>query len=149
MRLNKIALGKADYSQFISEISQMTREWFSAMANAPEQHFLSGRETELFCPYCGKPLERLSTVCKCSGYSEEENACHFRMSTYICGIRLPEDVILQLLQKGCYGLIKGFKSKAGKKFSAYLVLNRETGKITFDFISEQEKICIVHSAMLQ
>ena len=132
MRLNQIALGKADYSQFISEISQVTREWFSAVANAPEQHFSSGTEAELFCPHCGKPLTRLSTVCKCP-------ACQFHMTTYICGVRLPEDMILQLLQKGRSGLIKGFKSKAGKKFSAYLVLNRETGEITFDFTSEQEK----------
>ena len=132
IRLNQIALGRADYSQFIREISQITREWFSAVANAPEQHFSSGMETELFCPNCRKLLTRLSTVCKCSD-------CQFHISTYICGVRLSEEVILQLLQKGRSGLIKGFKSKAGKKFNAWLVLNRETGEITFDFTSEQEK----------
>ena len=132
MKLNQIAMGKADYSQFIREISQVTREWFSAVADAPEQHFSNGTQTELFCPNCKKSLTRLSTVCKCPD-------CQFHMSTYICKVRLSEDVILQLLQKGRSGLVKGFQSKAGKKFNAYLVLNRETGEITFDFTSEQEK----------
>ncbi len=139
MKLNQIAMGQADSSQFISEISQITREWFSAVANAPEHHFSTGTQTELFCPHCGKPLTRLSTVCKCSAYSKEENACHFHMNTYICGVRLTEEIILQLLKKGRSNLVKGFQSKAEKKFNAYLVLNPETGEITFDFTSEQEK----------
>ncbi len=132
MKLNQIAMGKADYSQFIREISQITREWFSAVANAPEQHFSNGTQTNLFCPNCGKPLTRLSTVCKCP-------ECQFHMSTYICKVRLSEEIILQLLKKGRSNFVKGFQSKAGKKFNAYLVLNRETGEITFDFTSEQEK----------
>ncbi len=61
------------------------------------------------------------------------------MSTYICGQRLTEDAIQSLLNRGRSGLIKGFKAKTGKKFSAYLVLNRENGDITFDFTSEAEK----------
>ncbi|MBR0483160.1 MAG: topoisomerase C-terminal repeat-containing protein, partial [Oscillospiraceae bacterium] len=132
MKLNQIAMGKADYSQFIREISQVTREWFSAVANAPEQHFSNGTQTDLFCPNCGKPLTRLSTVCKCP-------ECQFHISTYICKVRLSEEIILQLLKKGRSNLVKGFQSKAGEKFNAYLVLNRETGEITFDFTSEQEK----------
>ncbi|MEE5994295.1 MAG: DNA topoisomerase [Oscillospiraceae bacterium] len=132
MRLNQIAIGKADYSQFIREISQVTREWFSAVANAPEQHFSNGTQIDLSCPNCGKSLTRLSTVCKCP-------ECQFHMSTYICKVRLSEEIILQLLKKGRSHLMKGFQSKNGKKFNAYLVLNQETGEITFDFTSEQEK----------
>ena len=61
------------------------------------------------------------------------------MQTYICGQRLTEDAIQSLLNHGRSGLIKEFKAKSGKKFSAYLVLNRENGEITFDFTSEAEK----------
>jgi DNA topoisomerase-3 len=61
------------------------------------------------------------------------------MSTYICKVRLSEEIILQLLKKGRSNFVKGFQSKARKKFNAYLVLNRKTGEITFDFTSEQEK----------
>ena len=139
MRLNHIALGKENPAQFIADISQTTRAWFAAVAGAPEQHFGKAVQVELSCPNCGKSLTRLSTVCKCSAYSKDESACYFHMSTYICGQRLGDDVIQTLLNKGRSGLIRGFKAKSGKKFNAYLVLNRETGEITFDFSSEAEK----------
>ena len=139
MRLNQIALGKENPAQFIADISQTTRDWFAQVAGAPEQHFGSEIQTDLTCPHCGKPLTRLATVCKCSGYSKEDGACHFRMGTYICGQRLTEDVISALLKRGRSGLVRGFKAKSGKKFAAYLVLDRETGEITFDFTSEAEK----------
>ena len=138
-RLNNIALGKENPAQFVSDISQTTREWFAAVTKSSEQHFESPVQSEFSCPNCGKPLERLSTICKCSAFPKEENACHFHMSTYICGQRLTEDVIEILLKRGRSGLIKGFKAKSGKKFNAYLVLNRESGEITFDFSSEAEK----------
>ena len=139
MRLNNIALGKENPAQFIADISQTTRDWFAQVAGAPEQHFGAETQMNLTCPNCGKSLTRLATVCKCSGYSKDEGACHFRMSTYICGQRLTEDVISTLLKRGRSGLIKGFKAKSGKKFAAYLLLNRETGDVTFDFTSEAEK----------
>ena len=139
MRLNNIALGRENPAQFIADISQTTREWFAAIASAPEQHFGTAAQLELSCPNCGKPLTQLSTVCKCSAYSKDENACHFHMRTYICGQRLNDDVIQMLLNKGRSGLIKGFKSKSGKKFNAYLVLNRENGEIIFDFTTDAEK----------
>ena len=139
MRLNNIALGKENPAQFIADISQTTRDWFAAVAGAPEHHFGTAAQLEFSCPHCGKPLTRLATVCKCSTYSKDENACHFHMSTYICGQRLSDDTIQTLLNRGRSGLIKGFKAKTGKKFNAYLVLNRETGEITFDFSSEAEK----------
>ena len=139
MRLNNIALGKEDPAQFVRDIMQTTQSWYNAVAGAPEQHFGTATQTELFCPSCGKPLERLSTVCKCSGYGKGEGDCHFRMSTYICGVRLTEDDIVRLLQKDRSGLVKVFKAKSGKKFNAYLVLDKGTGDITFDFTSEAEK----------
>ena len=139
MRLNNIAPGKENPAQFVADISQTTREWFAAVAGAPEQHFGTAVQADLFCPNCDKPLTRLATVCKCSAYSKDENACHFRMSTYICGQRLNDEVIQMLLNRGRSRLIKGFKAKSGKKFNAYLVPDRETGEITFDFTSEAEK----------
>ena len=139
MRLNNIALGKENPARFVSDIIGTTQSWYSAIAGAPEQHFGKAAQAELFCPSCGKPRERLATVCKCSGYSKDETACHFKMSTYICGVRLAEEDIVKLLQKGRSNLIKGFKAKSGKKFNAYLVLDKSTGDITFDFTSEAEK----------
>ena len=139
MRLHDIACGREDAARFIADISQTTRDWFAQIAGAPEQHFGSAPQTALLCPHCGKPLTRLATVCKCAGDPKDETACHFRMSTYICGVRLPEETIVQLLAQGRSGFIKGFKARSGKKFGAYLVLNRETGEVTFDFTADWEK----------
>lgn len=150
MRLNNIALGKENPAQFIADISQTTQEWFAAVADAPEQHFGTAVQSDLTCPNCGKPLEQLSTVCKCSAYSKDENACHFHMNTYICGQRLTDDVIQTLLNRGRSGFVRGFKARSGKRFNAYLVLNRENGEITFDFTSEAEKMLqcpFCHSSM--
>ncbi len=140
MRLNNIALGRENMSQFVGDIMQTARRWFAEVAAAPERHIGRAEQAAaLSCPACGKPLERLSTVCRCSELGKNEEDCHFRMSTYICGVRLSQEDTVQLLKSGRSGLIKGFKSKAGKKFSAYLVLDKSSGEITFDFSSEAEK----------
>ena len=47
--------------------------------------------------------------------------------------------ISQLLNKGRTGLIKGFVSKSGKKFNAYLVIDSESKDIKFDFLSDRER----------
>lgn len=47
--------------------------------------------------------------------------------------------VAQLLNKGRTGLLKGFVSKSGKKFNAYLVIDKESGDIKFDFMSEKER----------
>lgn len=39
----------------------------------------------------------------------------------------------ELLKKGRTGMIKGFKSKAGKSFEARLVLDENTGKVNYEF----------------
>ena len=41
--------------------------------------------------------------------------------------------VIRLIEKGKTSLIKGFKSKAGKEFDAYLVVDKTTKKIKFEF----------------
>ena len=52
---------------------------------------------------------------------------------------MSEKEIQKLLTKGRTGLIKGFTSKSGKKFNAYLVIDPETKDIKFDFLSDKER----------
>lgn len=80
------------------------------------------------CPKCGKQgLRFLTSVCKCS-----DEACDFVMYRNCGGKKLTDDIFIELLSEGKTRLIKGFTSKAGKRFDAYLILNSEC-KVVYEF----------------
>lgn len=92
----------------------------------------------------GKPdfsiSEPFSCVCpKCNGEVRETpkafncKSCDFRVWSIIADKKLTENQVKTLLQKGKTGVIKGFKSKAGKAFDAILVLNRDSWQVNFEF----------------
>lgn len=80
------------------------------------------------CPKCGKQgLRFLTSVCKCS-----DESCDFVMFRNCGGKKLADDIFIELLSEGKTRLIKGFTSKAGKRFDAYLILNSEC-KVAYEF----------------
>ena len=90
----------------------------SAQAEGPE-------ETDFKCPVCGKPLIR-----KTSGAyacSDNPGSCQYILWNKWCGKELRDTQMKALLSGKTTPEIKGFKSKAGKTFSAKLKL--EDGKI--------------------
>ena len=50
-----------------------------------------------------------------------------------CGKAIATEQVIKLIEKGKTSLIKGFKSKAGKEFDAYLVVDKTAKKIKFEF----------------
>lgn len=85
--------------------------------------------TSLVCPVCGKPLQENSKAFGCSGWRE---GCTFTVWKTIAGKTLTAKQVSDLVSNGRTGLIKGFVSKNGKSFDAYLVLDNDT-KIKFEF----------------
>ncbi len=78
------------------------------------------------CPLCrGNVLE------KYKGFSCD--SCDFIIWNKIAGRKTSKALVQVLLSKGKSQVLKGFRSKAGKKFSAALVL--KNGKVEFDFNS--------------
>lgn len=76
------------------------------------------------CPQCkGSVIEKLKTYACCD--------CDFIIWKSIAKRPISKTLIQVLLNKGHTEVLKGFKSKAGKPFSASLVLKE--GKITFQF----------------
>lgn len=134
MRLNNIALGKEDYHVFIEDMKRTAQEWYAAIAGDKANHFLSSAEQGMKCPVCGKQIRQTKFGYGCSGYTKEGDGCKFAFSNPLCGVKLSEKVIRQLIEDGRTGLIEGFKSKKnpGKTFSAYLIVDPETGNIEFD-----------------
>ena len=69
----------------------------------------------------------------CSNYKNDKSGCNFNIGE-IAGVRLEEEQVKELLSKGHTPTIRGFKSKAGKRFDACLKLKKdETGKTSVDF----------------
>lgn len=75
------------------------------------------------CPKCKKGMIRFfDSVIKCSLNKKEDSQCNFVIFREMAHKKLTDSVIKQLLNKKKTGIIKGFKSKAGKEFDAYVVL---------------------------
>lgn len=82
------------------------------------------------CPKCGSPVVETKKSFGCSAWKEK--GCKFAIWKTTAGKRISEAQAKQLLTRGRTGELKGFKSKAGRQFSAALVLDDEK-KVRFDF----------------
>lgn len=102
-----------------------------------EPKLLEGLE----CPVCGAAIEITPYGYSCVKHRENPEACYFSVGS-IAGKALSVDDLTQLLTKERTQTLRGFKSKAGKKFDACLVLAKEEdGKISirFDFENTEAK----------
>ena len=124
-RLNGIASGTENADQFKSDIEKELTFWCDKVKEAPAGCIQSESKIELNCPICGTKLKKKSWGYACSG-------CSFTLGT-IAGKKLTADQMEALLTKGKTGKISGFRSKAGKPFSAILIWNKEKKSIDFFF----------------
>ncbi|BAU16975.1 DNA topoisomerase [Prevotella intermedia] len=86
------------------------------------------------CPKCGNESVGIYTkVAKC-----RHEGCDFHIFREICGTLLSEDNIRDLLTTGRTPILNGLTSKAGKKFTARLILN-EDYTTSFEFESRKGK----------
>ncbi|MBW3779592.1 DNA topoisomerase III [Aeromonas veronii] len=81
------------------------------------------------CPSCKSPIINGPKVCACT-------QCAFKVWRTVLGKTLTDNQLETLIGKRKTGLLKGFTSKAGKKFDALLTL-ADDGKVGFEF--EQKK----------
>ena len=76
---------------------------------------------QLLCPKCkNQQLIIRDKIVKCP-----DEPCNWIQFRNICGVQLGVEEIANLLEKGKTSLIQGMKSKGGKKFNAYIVLNEK------------------------
>lgn len=103
----------------------------------------AGRPIGVKCPVCGGGLVTTPFGYGCSNYKNDKSGCNFNIGE-IAGIQLSEEQVKELAEKGHTETIRGFKSKAGKKFDACLRLARqeETGRLSpvFDFENAQPQV---------
>jgi DNA topoisomerase-3 len=82
---------------------------------------------ELFCPKCKNQLLIREKIVKCP-----DDKCGWVQFRLVCGVQLSIAEIESLINKWKSPLIKGMKSKAGKSFNAFIVLN-DKGETSFEF----------------
>ena len=86
---------------------------------------------ELLCPICSAKVIKGKYGYFCS--AKQEKGCTFSIGLEMCGKKIPDTQAERLITKGKTTLIKGFKSKSGKDFDAYLVFDKKQNKVTFEF----------------
>ena len=131
LALSAIEAGKASVEDFSARIKDYTAEIcreLLALQIAQSQY------PTYRCPMCGKDAVGIfSKVAKC-----KSEGCTFHVFREICGIALSEAQMKDLLKTKRTTLIKGFQSKAGKKFNAHLIL-RGDGSTAFEFDNSSSK----------
>lgn len=125
MALQKIENNEADAMAFHNDMeayaTAITQELLE-MFIAKEKH------PELTCPKCkSHQLLIWDKVVKCP-----DAACNWLLFRSVCGAQLSIADVEALVHKNKTSLIKGMKSKTGKKFDAYIVM-KDNGETAFEF----------------
>ncbi|HUW63222.1 MAG TPA: DNA topoisomerase 3 [Spirochaetia bacterium] len=130
-----IERGAAPADDWIEEIKKFTREVVHiAREQEPAGHALAERGIALGkCPVCGREVVEYPKSYGCCGYKD---GCKFAVWKAIAGKKITAKQAQILLAKGRTGVLKGFKSKAGKSFDAALVLGQQ-GKVDFHFPGDE------------
>lgn len=100
------------------------------------------RKIGVKCPICDGELVTTPFGFGCANYKADKSGCNFNIGE-IAGITPTEEQVKVLFENGHTDTIRGFKSKAGKKFDAALKLEKtEDGKvnITFDFTDVEPEV---------
>ena len=106
------------------------REYFRAHDSSVEEDTDTGFFGDVVgeCPLCKNQVKRGKFGYGCMGYKQ---GCTFRVGSHICGRSISVSNVKLLLETGRTSKIRGFISKNGKNFDAYLKI--ADGKCVFDF----------------
>lgn len=112
-----------DISQFVDSLVQETKKTYSKNQISFQKQGIAT------CPKCGKQVQEYPKSFSCES---GKNGCGFTIWKSIAGKTITKAQALKLISKGKTDRIKGFTSKAGKPFDAYLVLQQDYS-ISFQF----------------
>lgn len=129
-KLQDMEKGTCTDSEFMHDIESfvynITSKYCSTVENTAFQkkHNTIGK-----CPKCGKDVVVWQKSYSCES---GKNGCGFIIWKNICGKSISEAQAKKLLEKRKTDLIKGFKSKAGKEFDAFVIL-KDDNTTGFEF----------------
>ena len=126
----ELSLQKIENNEVDAETFQKEMETYaSSITNELLQTSIAQNNLpKLVCPKCkSQQLIIRDKIVKCP-----DEACNWVQFRNVCGVRIGIADIESLVNKRKTSLIKGMKSKAGKKFDAYIVLN-DNAETSFEF----------------
>ena len=126
-RLLGIENGTENPVLFKEDIEKAVKVWVNEI-NSKMITIPSSSSLGLLCPKCGGELKEYKWGFGCAEY---KTGCNFSIGK-ICGKQLTKSQVTELLTHNKTKEIKGFTSKAGKKFNATLIL-KEDKTIGFQF----------------
>lgn len=130
-RLQAVEKGKETADDFMSDIEEYVRKTVSEYSSKAENAALnSNRPTIAVCPKCGKNVVEFPKSYSCES---GKDGCGFVVWKTIAGKTITAAQAKKLIEKGKTDLIKGFTSKAGMPFDAYLYIDKDNDKIGFEF----------------
>ncbi|MDC8026245.1 DNA topoisomerase 3 [Elizabethkingia anophelis] len=131
LALQKIENNDADVGAFQKEMET----YASTITNELLQTSIAHNNLpQLVCPKCkSQQLIIRDKIVKCP-----DEGCSWVQFRNVCGVQICIADIESLVNKKSTSLIKGMKSKAGKKFDAYIVLD-DYCKTTFEFEKKKKK----------
>jgi DNA topoisomerase-3 len=136
-RMEKAAGSRKDFmmdiedfaSALVEEVRNKEGERIAALAGTGKNGGGKSSGPLGVCPKCGSPVVETKKSYGCSAW---KSGCKFAIWKTVSGKRISVAQAKQLLTKGRTGQLKGFKSKAGKPYSAALVLDKEH-KVRLEF----------------
>ncbi|HLT32281.1 MAG TPA: DNA topoisomerase 3 [Aquaticitalea sp.] len=132
----ELALQKIENNETDAEAFQKEMETYaSSITNELLQASIAQNNLpKLVCPKCkSQQLIIRDKIVKCP-----DEVCNWVQFRNVCGVQIGLADIENLVNKKKTSLIKGMKSKAGKKFDAYIVLNEDC-KTSFEFENKKSK----------
>lgn len=132
----ELTLQKIENNEMNAETFQKEMEnYASSITNELLQTSIAQNNLpKLVCPKCKTQyLIIRDKIVKCP-----DEVCNWVQFRNVCGIQISINNIESLVNKKKTSIIKGMKSKAGKKFDAYIVLN-EDYKTSFEFENNKPK----------
>lgn len=92
----------------------------------------TGQQAVGKCPKCGGQVFETDSGFLCERCQADKRPCKFKISKAILQQPVDREQAAKLLTENKTGLLTQFISKAGRPFSAYLVMD-DMGKVTFEF----------------
>jgi DNA topoisomerase-3 len=149
-RLEQISRGKQDHESFMNDIINYTRlitaDIMKIGGSLQSADLSKTNLAGIQCPKCRKgELHNAEKNYYCSNYPKKDakgvpgTGCTYIIWTEIAGKKITENTVRQIAEKGKSSLVKGFKSKAGKRFDAFLVL-KDDWQIGFEFEQKLHKV---------
>ena len=129
-KLRQMEHGNFPREKFMAEVVETT-EGIVERVKSFEEDDSAARETDILSPTDGKPL--IETL---RGYKSKDG--ELMIYKVIGNRKMAESEVKDLLVNGQIGPLDGFRSKAGKPFSAVLRYNKEEKKAEFVFDGQRD-----------